>query len=82
MPTLSGSMEDTIDLKNQTLKDFNSGLASYFDKDFIVAAGHLKAVLTVNPRDITAERYFRHAAELMVKGVAPDWTGVEIMTEK
>lgn len=78
----SGAMQDTIDLKNQTLEDFNSGLSSYFSKDFIVAAGHLKKVLTQNPRDVTAERYFRHAAELMVQGVGTDWTGVEIMTEK
>jgi len=38
--------------------------------------------MNINPGDITADRYFRHAAELMVKGVEPDWTGVEIMTEK
>jgi len=78
----SGAMQDTLNLKKQTLQDFNTGLTSYFNKDFIVAAGHLKNVLTVNPRDVTAERYFRHAAELMVKGVSSDWTGVEIMTEK
>jgi hypothetical protein len=30
------------------------GLSHYFNKDFIVAAGHLKNVLTVNPRDVTA----------------------------
>ncbi len=78
----SGDPEDVIALKKQTLKDFNMGLTSYFNKDFIVAAGHLKSVLTIDPKDVTAERYFRHAAELMVKGVDPEWTGVEIMTEK
>ena len=47
-----------------------------------MAASHLKNVLMINPSDVTAERYFRHAAEHMVKGVGPDWSGVEIMTEK
>jgi class 3 adenylate cyclase len=78
----SGDRDSIIDLKNKTLEDFNEGLKSYFDRDFIIAAGHLKKVLNVNPGDVTAERYFRHAAELMVKGVGTDWSGVEIMTEK
>ena len=73
---------EIIGMKQSTMKDFNAGLSSYLAKDFIVAAGHLKNVLSVNPNDVTAQRYFRMAAELMVKGVSPDWTGVEIMTEK
>jgi len=78
----SGDSDNIIELKKQTLVDFSEGLKSYFERDFIIAAGHLKKVLTVNPGDVTAERYFRHAAELMVKGVGADWSGVEIMTEK
>ncbi len=78
----SGDRDEIIELKKQTLADFNEGLKSYFERDFIIAAGHLKKVLTVNPGDVTAERYFRHAADLMVKGVETDWSGVEIMTEK
>lgn len=77
-----GDPVEVVALKKKSLQDFNSGLASYFNKDFIVAAGQLKNVLTINPKDVTADRYFRHAAELMVKGVEPEWTGVEIMTEK
>src|SRR4030095_217789 len=78
----SGDVEKIIELKKQTLADFNEGLKSYFEKDFIIAAGHLKKVLMVNPGDVTADRYFRNAAELMVKGVETGWNGVEIMTEK
>ncbi|MEP6646182.1 MAG: AAA family ATPase [Saprospiraceae bacterium] len=78
----SGDKENIIELKNQTLVDFNEGLKSYFERDFIIAAGHLKKVLNVNPGDVTADRYFRHAADLMVKGVGVEWSGVEIMTEK
>ena len=77
-----GEPPETISLKTQTMADFNAGLNAYLGKDFIVAAGHLKKVLNSNPNDITAQRYFRHAAELMVKGVGTDWSGVEIMTEK
>lgn len=73
---------EIIRMKQSTMQDFNDGLSSYLEKDFIVAAGYLKKVLSVNPHDVTAQRYFRMAAELMVKGVSPDWTGVEIMTEK
>jgi hypothetical protein len=73
---------EIIALKMETMKDFNDGLTAYLDREFIVAAGHLKKVLTLNPKDVTAERYFRHAADLMVKGVSPDWSGVEIMTDK
>jgi class 3 adenylate cyclase len=78
----SGDPENVIELKKKTLDDFNKGLASYFNKDFIIAAGHLKNVLNIDPGDVTADRYFRHAAELMVRGVDNAWTGVEIMTEK
>ncbi|HZV71711.1 MAG TPA: AAA family ATPase [Saprospiraceae bacterium] len=78
----NGDRDNIIELKQQTLTDFNEGLRCYFERDFIIAAGHLKKVLTINPGDITAERYFRHAADLMVKGVGADWSGVEIMTEK
>jgi class 3 adenylate cyclase len=78
----SGDKEKVIELKKQTLTDFNEGLKSYFERDFIIAAGHLKKVLNVNPGDVTADRYFRNAAELMVKGVGAEWDGVEIMTEK
>ncbi len=78
----NGESADSIKLKQQTMQDFNAGLTSYMAKDFIVAAGYLKNVLTTNPKDITADRYFRHAAELMVKGVSQDWSGIEIMTEK
>ena len=78
----NGDPDEIIALKQQTLNDFSAGLASYFEREFIVAAGHLKKVMNINPGDITADRYFRHAAELMVKGVDRDWTGVEIMTEK
>jgi hypothetical protein len=78
----SGDTSDVIDLKKKTLPDFSEGLKSYFERDFIVAAGYLKKVLNINAGDITADRYFRHAADLMVKGVGPDWSGVEIMTEK
>ena len=74
--------DEIVVLKKETMNDFNTGLNSYLSRDFIVAAGHLKNVLNVNPKDLTAERYFRQAAELMVKGVGPDWSGVEIMTEK
>ncbi len=78
----SGDPAEIIERKQRTLEVFNAGLASYFGQDFIEAAGHLKKVLNLNPGDVTAERYFRHAAELMVQGVGPDWSGVEIMTEK
>ena len=77
-----GEPSDVVALKTETMSDFNEGLQSYLSKDFIVAAGHLKKVLNANPKDVTAQRYFRHAAELMVKGVSADWSGVEIMTEK
>jgi len=78
----AGDTEQVRDLKLRTQEDFNQGLAAYLNKDFIEAAAHLKRVLNVNPNDVTADRYFRHAAELMVRGVGPDWSGVEIMTEK
>lgn len=78
----NGEPQETISLKKETMEEFTAGLNSYQARDFIVAASHLKKVLNANPGDVTAERYFRHAAELMVKGVGPDWSGVEIMTEK
>jgi class 3 adenylate cyclase len=41
----SGENDRIIDLKNQTLADFNEGLKSYFERELIIAAGHLKKVL-------------------------------------
>jgi hypothetical protein len=78
----AGDPPSDKDMKSLTLNDFTTGLKHYFNKEFIEAAGHLKRVLTTNPGDVTADRYFRHAADLMVKGVDSNWTGVEMMTEK
>ncbi|NNE30316.1 MAG: AAA family ATPase [Saprospiraceae bacterium] len=77
-----GDGEEAVRVKSCCLEEFNKGLDAYFDKDFLLAAGHLKKVLEQNPEDLTAERYLKNAAQFIVTGVDSQWTGVEKFATK
>ncbi|WP_445384918.1 AAA family ATPase [Robiginitalea sp. IMCC44478] len=77
-----GESPENAALMQECLETFNTGLQAYYNKDFITAAAQLKKVLERNPKDVTAERYLKNAADCMVKGVPDDWTGVERITSK
>lgn len=77
-----GELSDEIKVKIESQEIFSKGLNAYFEKDFLTAAGLLKKVLEINPKDTTAERYLKSSAECIVSGVPSDWTGVERMKSK
>ena len=39
-------------------------------------------VLTINPKDKTAQLYLERSAQFMAQGVPDDWQGTEIMESK
>ena len=66
-----------IDRKKENGKaHFETGLAHYFEKDFINATLELKAASQQFPEDIVAQQYLRQAASFLVEGVPDNWTGV------
>ncbi|MFC1848625.1 two-component regulator propeller domain-containing protein [candidate division CSSED10-310 bacterium] len=77
-----GDSEEIITLKKQTRKDFESGLRAYYNKEFADAVVCFKKVLQTFPHDKTAELFLRRAAELVVKTVPDDWSGVETLDMK
>lgn len=70
------------DRKEATKSRFEQGLQSYFQKDFVEAAGCFKQVLVDNPEDKAAKLYLERSAHYMVQGVPDEWEGVEVMDSK
>jgi two-component system sensor histidine kinase ChiS len=77
-----GDPPELRDLKLKTKPDFEAGLALYLDRSFTEAAVQFKNVLEANPDDKAARLYLERAAHFMVNDVAPDWRGIETLTEK
>ncbi|MDB9517175.1 adenylate/guanylate cyclase domain-containing protein [Roseofilum reptotaenium CS-1145] len=76
--------DDTMrELKLKTQPDFEQGLSLYQQKDQLEAArACFEKVIAVNPTDKTALLYLDRIAQLLLKGVPEDWSGVWSFTEK
>ena len=70
-----GLSADEKNLKVITKADFETGLNSYFDKDFATALTCFQKVLSINPGDRAAQIYCSNAEEYLKEGVAEDWKG-------
>ncbi len=78
----AGDSADLIELKQQSLADFDAGVRAYYQKDFERAVAAFRKVLSINEEDVTAARYLEKSLSNLEEGVAEDWTGVEEMTQK
>jgi two-component system sensor histidine kinase ChiS len=77
-----GDPPHVIDLKQQTLTDFEKGLLHYHSHEFETAQARFARVIAANPADKAAELYFRRAEYYAQHGVPPDWEGISALTEK
>jgi two-component system sensor histidine kinase ChiS len=77
-----GDPEQQAELKLKTKSDFNEGLMRYFAKEFEVAAGSFKKVLSMNPDDKTAQLYLQRSTQYIKQGVPDGWQGIETMEGK
>lgn len=77
-----GDPAGLADLKEQTKPAFEHGIELYYRKKFSEASVDFNQVLEKNPVDLAARIYLKRCANYMVNGVAPDWTGVETLSEK
>jgi DNA-binding response OmpR family regulator len=77
-----GDPPKVAELKEQTKDEFERGLCLYYDRKFSEASVQFNRVLEKHAEDRAARIYLKRSANYMVNGVADDWTGVEILTQK
>lgn len=70
------------DLKLATRADFSQALDHYYARDFAESQAMLFGVLQRNPQDKVAWHHLVRATKTLEEGVAEDWSGVTVMTEK
>ncbi len=79
---LDGNAPEVIELKTQTLSDFENGLLHYHNQEFSMAKTYFEQVLVLNSEDKAAQLYLKRATHFMEYGVPPGWEGVAALTEK
>ena len=77
-----GDPPKVAELKEQTKEEFEQGLCLYYDRKFSEASVQFNRVLEKHAEDHAARIYLKRSANYMVNGVADDWTGVEVLTQK
>ncbi|MEP6844817.1 MAG: adenylate/guanylate cyclase domain-containing protein [Panacibacter sp.] len=70
-----GLSADEKKIKSDTREDFESGLNSYFEKDFELALIYFQKVLSINCNDLAAQIYYNNAEQYLKEGVSLDWKG-------
>jgi len=78
----AGDSEEMIQLKQKSLPAFETGVESYYNKDFVGAAVAFREVLSLNGEDKTAARYLEKCMINQQIPIDDNWTGVEEMTQK
>ncbi len=78
----SGDPEHLIELKLETLEDFERGLLCYHSKEFLEAMPFFERILESNVQDQAAWIYLKRSAYFSQYGVPPNWEGVEQLDEK
>lgn len=79
---LDGGTTKDVNLKLETRTHFEKGLLHYHSQEFAEAQIIFDNVLQCNPQDKAAQIYRERAAYLAAHGVPPDWSGIEILSEK
>lgn len=77
-----GDSEYFRQMKSATKVSFERAIHFYYHRKFGKAADILKVIAKKFPEDIAIEYYLGKAVEFTIKGVAPDWSGVEEMVSK
>ncbi|MDB4285986.1 ATP-binding protein [bacterium] len=79
---IDGDLPEVKQKKLATLKDFESGTAFYFAKDFASASHVFDKMIKENPSDKVAQHFLQKAGRLLHEGAPEGWTGVEEMSKK
>ncbi len=69
-------------MKCQTRNRFEEGLTLYYGRKFAAAVQAFTDVLNTDPDDRAAALFRDRAMDCQRNGVAPDWTGVEPLTDQ
>ena len=78
----SGDPPEMIELKMETLTNFERGLLHYHSQEFTKAMPFFEEILEHNVQDKAAWIYLKRSAYYSEYGVPPNWEGVEAMFEK
>lgn len=78
----SGSPDEEIQVKENTLSLFNEGMQEYLNRSFASAIKVFQAITEANPADHTAAFFSSNATRYLQKGVPEDWSGVVEMMNK
>ncbi len=78
----SGSEDDVIQKKLETLPVFQRGMGNYYNKLFDEASVEFLNVLAIDPRDNTTKHFLDKAIQYKENGISSTWTGVEEMQFK
>jgi class 3 adenylate cyclase len=79
---LDGEPAEVIRLKLRTRTDFEKGLLYYHSEEFAESLEYFNSVLQENPTDRAAMLYLQRASHFMIHGAPPDWSGIEVLTQK
>ena len=69
-------------IEAQAWRIHETGVKSYYDRDFRAAAETFREVLGLMPGDTIAKRFLERSESCMKSPPADDWTGVTVMSEK
>ena len=78
----AGDAPEVAGQKRATAAEFSRGLDAWQAANFKAAVAAFESVVAAHPADGTAQRYLIRAREHLTRGVAADWTGVEVMERK
>ncbi|HUM64273.1 MAG TPA: adenylate/guanylate cyclase domain-containing protein [Chitinophagaceae bacterium] len=78
----SGSPEEEIKIKENTLPLFNEGMQDYLNRSFASAIRAFESVTELNPADQTTAFFCQNATRYLQKGVPDGWSGVVEMMSK
>lgn len=79
---IDSDLEDVRTVKIRLKHLFDSALNSYYERNFVQAAGKFFHILTQHKEDRAASFYIRRCEYYMKHGVPEDWDGVENIEEK
>ncbi len=78
----NGDSPELIKKKKETSEEYEKGIELYYQRQFTAANLHIARVLSQTPDDKVVRLHQQRIAAAIANGVADDWTGVEVLSEK
>ena len=77
-----GEMEEQVQAKFDSKKEFEAGMYAYLNKQFDEAVRNFAKVLQTNPFDGPATYFLKNAQNYARHGIPDNWEGIEMMRMK